>query len=217
MFFNKKENHIGDVNVTSTAESPAIQLKEKNNSTRMLLAAFIAFICITLLPLFTLPNFGDVSLNATDVMKVSIMGMEIPECGEGDLVNYMGNKLNEILAEIEDPEFSALFIQIGNTIMNYTASAEPALIATISKIKLISTGLLAASALVAVGFLVMIFAAVKNKKKLYLLSNLAIIAVLLAAIMAAIALTSFGAGIIGIGIWVTIIILAINCYLTIKK
>ena len=179
----------------------------------MLLMTFITFLCLTLLPLFNFANLGNISLNATDIVKISAMGMELTSVEEGELVENMRQKIAQSIEEEEDPQAKVLISELGTVMLNLVQKIEPKLV----MMNKVFVGLMAATVVVVLGFAVMLFSVIKNKKKIYQIANIAVLAVLAVVSFAAIKYTNLGIGLIGSGMWATILMLALSCYIPFKK
>ena len=196
-------------------QSNEVVAPQKNKGMRMLLITFIAFMCLTILPMFSIPAIGGIDVHTTDFLKISTMFVSESTMSEGYIVEQVEESLEESIAECETEEERIIFSQFGNSILEVTQQIEPTIIMYVNKVITTSTLLLAVLILIFLGFLVMIIAALKNMKKLFLIGDSIVFIFITAILVAGISILGFEW--IGIGLLTTLLALIAGFFLAIKK
>lgn len=189
-------------------------IKDKSPKFSLLLITLIAFVFVSMMPLYHIGEPLDVNIYATDLGRISKIGMDLPEIAEGDLIQGLKNST---LEQDESDPYAVLSNEIKSTIIESAEAVEPIFVYLLNLMKKSSIALLAASVLGFIGFAASVFAAAKNLKKLYFLANLALLAMFAIMSAAVVLYTEMGLGIIGYGMWLAMATFAVGCMASLKK
>ena len=197
--------------------------RQKGNPVTMLIMSFITFVCMVMLPLISLGNnqLGFSSIYATDVFKLS--STNVATVTEEVLVEGTASLVDQGVAFLSqfttDAESQQMLVELGSEINEVVrqGGAEAMSEAT-AKYQVIQTVLMIGIVIMAISWILILFAAAKGWKTLYNTFNI-FLAFCFAAVVA-ICLFTIGLEFVGIGIWVTLAMLLASiavCFLSKAK
>lgn len=191
--------------------------KDDGRRVKMLFMTLLIYICITMLPLFTFPKLWNFSIYATDIARVSKVGLELDNFSEGDLVTEIEEHAEEAIENAEDPlEEEFLRVSYGK-LAEFAAEIEAKLIDVFAELSVVFTALYAAVIIAIIGLITMIIASLMNKKLLYLIGNAVVLVVLLGLSVAASKFIGTGEDYIGNGTALAFLLLILNFFVPFIK
>lgn len=205
------------------AEPPKAVKSEKtassDNRVKMLVMSFVTLMCIAFLPLFTVstPFVGEVNMYAADITRVAGVGVEMEEMREGQLVMQVQQSVAESIAKEQNPQARMLVEQMGDKFIQLAENAEPRIIQLATELKKVFIGMYIAAFFAIVGILGLLVFAAKNMKKMYMLTNAALFVLFVGVSAAAGMYTDLGKDICGNGMWLSLLMLVLNCIIPFRK
>lgn len=149
-------------------KAPSKKFNLNKRKVLMLIMSVITIICLFKLSLVSINTpVMDVELYLTDFASISSEMANIEEPQEGEIVSGVGALVEGLAAYAETPEEVEAFYQLGEQLISLAEDSESNIIDAIEKIKLIFSLLLAVVVITILALLVMVYAALKNKIKLY--------------------------------------------------
>ncbi len=222
MFFEKNPPLPGGQNTNFVnAQPPASNIpfhqapKKRTGGTRMFIMSFLTLLCLLTLPLFTFQDYGNVSLYATDLVRVSRAGLEITDMQRGEMVSYTEDVVDDYIEDVENPVIMHLLEALEMELLDCIDSMEYKILKVFSVLHTVFIVLLFVSVVLLLGFFLMLFASAKNMKYLYFGTNLVLFGILVILSVVAMYYTELGIGLIGFGMWATLLMMLLSALLSI--
>ncbi len=185
--------------------SKSPKVRQKGNPVTMLIMSFITFICMVMLPWISFPQVKDVSVHATDILKIGIIGVGAPDISEGAVGDSIARTIDENIAREEDPTSKELLIKLKAPVVEFFQTSTSGIVKVLAALKVIGTVIMVGVSLMAIFWILIIIAAAKGMKKLYNIFNI-LIAIFFAAIVVLFLIIG-GSQYIGVGVWSTLAML----------
>lgn len=214
-----------NVENTGAAVAPAVgessEKKIKDKRVTLLVLSIVTFIFMSCLPLFTIKQAGNLQLNinlyVNDFSSVAFAGSELAN-GEGfNLAGMFNESMDESISNEEDEIGKKKMKDMKDDVTPDLEKIETEINTILEKVGDVSTIILAVLFGVLAAFIVSVYAAAKNKLKLYAFANIALFVFFLGlgiAVDKAFGLENIG---IGGGLALAMIMFIVNAVVALKK